>query len=344
MLNGSAYAFTGVNAYEAATDWGVNAGCGPMLSDAGLVTLFTSLKPGQVLRFWAFQALATNYKTKALDWSGIDRVINTAARYGVKVIPALSGESGGCDDNHWKDAAWFSGGYMAVFDSSQWPASTPLSFWDYMHLFLGRYAGNPTIAMIELVSEPAPTDPGYACRSESAAASSLRNFFDTVGGEAKRVDRNHLFESGTQGVGECGTQDEGCTSSSWTSCTTHDFGYVEASPGVDVASYHDYGADSVAVTGYLSESIGLARAAGKPLVVGEAGIDAQANLFGCMSLLGRTSLLNIKMSAQFLAGASGFVAWNWVPGNPGSGGCSYDIGPSDPVLTDLANYQLTLSR
>jgi aryl-phospho-beta-D-glucosidase BglC (GH1 family) len=339
MLNGQPYRFTGVNAYEAATDWDVNAGCGQMLTAQDMTNLFVnSLKSGQVVRFWAFQALATNNKTKLRDWTGIDRVINAAAAYGVKVIPALSAQTGGCDDNHWKDVSWYSGGYMNVYDDlNQWPASTPESYWQYMHEFLNRYGSNPAIAMIELVSEPNPTDPGYVCVDETAARNALRSFFDTVGGEAKNVDPNHLLESGQQGVGQCGQQDQGCTSLIWTSCTTLDYQYVVQSVGVDVASYHDYGADTTALPGSLAESIPQAAAAGKPLVVGEGGMNAQASLGGCMTLTDRANNLSVKLAGQFAAGVSGVAIWDWIPGAAGST-CTYDIVAGDPVLQILQQY------
>lgn len=335
-LNGQPYRFTGVNAYEAATYWGVNAGCGQMLSDQDLSNLFTqSLRSGQVVRFWAFQALATNYTTKQRDWTGIDRVINTAAKYGVKVIPTLTDERGTCDDGHWKDPAWYQGGYMNVYQSSQ--SVTPVSFWQYMHEFLNRYGSNPTIAMVELVNEPAPTSSGYMCTSESTAASALRSFFDVVGGEAKKVDPNHLLEAGQQGVGQCGQSDAGCTSSSWTSCTTQDYKYVDASPGLDVASYHDYGADTTPVPAYLQESIAQATADGKPMVSGEMGVNADPSGSGCVSLSTRASQVGAKLGGQFNAGVSGALVWDWMPGSMATS-CAYDVASGDPVLQMLQRY------
>jgi len=340
-LGGQPYRFTGVNAYEAATDWGVNAGCGQMLSDQDLTNLFGSnLRSGQVVRFWAFQALATNYATKQRDWTGIDRVINAAALHGVKVIPALSAQTGDCDDNHWKDVSWYTGGYMNVYnDLSRWPASTPESFWQYMHEFLSRYDFNPAIAMIELVSEPNPTDPGFVCINESQAATALRSFFDIVGAEAKKVDPNHLIESGQQGVGQaCGQQDQGCTSWSWTSCTAHDYEYVDQSSGVDVTSYHDYGADTTPVPYYLGETIRQATADDKPVIVGEMGIKAQVSLSGCMTLIDRASNINAKISGQFAGGVSGVAIWDFVSSNPGTDCVFEDIVPGDPVFPMLQQY------
>jgi mannan endo-1,4-beta-mannosidase len=327
MLNGQPYRFTGVNAYEAATYWGINAGCGQMLTDLDMTNLFVnSLHSGQVVRFWAFQALATNYTTKQRDWTGIDRVINTAATYGVKVIPALSGESGGCDDNHWKDVSWYTGGYMNVYDDvNQWPASTPESFWQYMHEFLNRYGSNPAIAMIELVSEPTATDTGYVCTSESDSMNALRSFYDVVGGEAKRVDSNHLFESGQQGVGQCGLQ-------------SSDYQYVNASAAIDVTSYHDYGQDTTPIPSYLQESLNYSTGISKPLVVGEMGMNAQLNVTACaLTLANRANDISAKLSGQFAAAVSGITVWDWIPGSMGAT-CTYDIAAGDPALLILQQY------
>ena len=333
LLNGQPYRFTGVNAYEAATYWGINAGCGGMLKDQDLDTLFgNSLRPGQVVRFWAFQGLATNYATKQRDWTGIDRVLTAAAQHRVKVIPALSDQVGTCDDGHWRDVAWYSGGYMNTYESAQ--NITPESFWQYMHEFLSRYRSNPAIAMIELVNEPSPTNPGYVCVNQDTAATALRSFYDTVGSEAKRVDPNHLFESGQQGVGQCGQQNQGCSSPQWTSCSTLHYAYVDASPGVDVTSYHDYEHDGEPIPGYLQESLAQAGMNGKPLIVGEMGMKAHDNLGGCMSLGSRAGNVAAKLAAQFGAGVQGVLVWDFVPGVPRST-CDYDMTAGDPVLGAL---------
>lgn len=326
-LGGKVWTFTGVNAYEAATDWGVNYGCGTMpgwQGGADLATLFSSLRPGDVVRFWAFQALATNYTTKQLDWAPIDNVINTAAEYGIKVIPALTDQSGICDDNYWHDTAWYAGGFDNVYDPSQTPDSTPLSYSAYVQAFAERYKDNPTIAMIELVSEPSPTEYEYQCVNEPAAAQALRYFFDTVGAEIRAIDPNHLIKSGMQGEGQCGAEGS-------------DYGYVMASPYMDVASVHDYTTDALTtVPGTdLVGSLQQAQADGKPLIVGEAGEEAQASLAGCASLPDRVSLMQMKMSAQFAAGIGGFLAWDWEPSPPSAGSCDFDFGPQDPLIAAL---------
>ena len=70
VLNGVPHHVVGVNAYELATDWGTNAGCGAMLSNTQLNTLFASLPANSLVRFWAFQgSMAINIKTHQIDWA-----------------------------------------------------------------------------------------------------------------------------------------------------------------------------------------------------------------------------------------------------------------------------------
>jgi hypothetical protein len=96
-LYGKPYTYTGINAYELATYWGDNAGCGGMLSDTDLDTFFASLRPNSVVRFWAFQDLAMNYQTGARSWKGIDRVFASAAKYNQFLLPTIANHWNACD-------------------------------------------------------------------------------------------------------------------------------------------------------------------------------------------------------------------------------------------------------
>ena len=60
-IGGVPTVFTGFNAYQLATDWGTNAGCGGMATTAQIDAFFASLRPNSLVRFWAFQGtMATN--------------------------------------------------------------------------------------------------------------------------------------------------------------------------------------------------------------------------------------------------------------------------------------------
>ncbi len=333
-LNGSSYKFVGVNAYEAATDWGTNAGCGADLTEAQLNQLFTSLPPNSLVRFWAFQgSMATNTNTGQIDWGPIDRVFAAAVSHNQRLIVVLTDQGGTCDGDHWQDPSWYEGRFRDVFSdpsTSTGQNLTPLSYWKYLQDIVGRYADSPALGMWEPISEaeastcPIRYEPNncsgnQTCPDEALAAAALRYFFDTVGAEIHVLDPKHLVESGLLGGGQCGTQGP-------------DYQYVSASPGIDVLSYHDYyGQTPIGGDQWNGIALRLQQAAalGKPIIAGEVGLMAGVAA-GCRSNEARNRAFLGKESTQAQAGSSGFLVWNWVPSL--SDTCSYDVAPTDPVL------------
>jgi mannan endo-1,4-beta-mannosidase len=330
--------FTGVNAYELATAWGTNSGCGGLENTAQIAGLFSTLAPGSIVRFWAFQGtMATDVSTGLIDWAPIDQVFYLAAAYHIYLIPAITDQGGNCDGNHWKDPAWYTGGYRDVFNSpanSDGTGHTPLSYWTYLQEVVDRYKNSPALGMWEPISEPeASTCPAadqpdncsghQTCPDEAAAAADLTSFFDVVGTQIHALDPLHLVEAGFLGGGQCGT-------------ASTDYAVVGASPGIDVLSVHDYygaaplGGD--ASTG-LAKRFAQAADLNKPIITGEVGILA-GDLPGCTSVSRRRTEMAAKKKAQFAAGSSAFLVWNWVL-DPSSS-CSYDTGPSDPLMSLLA--------
>jgi mannan endo-1,4-beta-mannosidase len=327
--------FTGVNAYELATSWGTNAGCGGMESPAQIAALFASLGPGSMVRFWAFQGgLATDVHTGAIDWAPIDQVFYLAAAYHVYLIPAITDQGGACDGDHWQNPSWYAGGYQDVFNSDA-SDPTPLSYWDYMRELVSRYKNSPALGMWEPISEPEASSCGtpyqpdncsghQTCPSESVAAADLISFLDVVGGAIHSIDPTHLVEEGLLGSGQCGTEGS-------------DYARVGASPGIDVLSVHDYyGKDALGGDRYNGLALRFAQAAflDKPIITAEVGIDAGTSP-GCETLTQRATAMAAKKKAQFAAGSSAFLVWDWVltPLGP----CSDNTGPGDPLLHVLAN-------
>ncbi len=334
VLDGSVYRFTGVDAYEAATEWGINNGCGAELSDQQLNDLFASLPPNSLVRIWAFQGtMATNVATHQLDWAPLDRVFAAAVSHGQRLIVAITDQGGTCDGGHWQDPSWYEGGFRDVFNSpsnSNGSGLTPLSYWTYLQDIVTRYAGSPALGMWEPISEaeastcPAQYQPSncsgnQTCPDEAVAASALRYFFDTVGAEIHALDPRHLVESGLLGGGQCGTEGS-------------DYQYVSASPGIDVLSYHDYwGETPIGGGDQQGMPVRLAQAAAldKPIIAGEAGLIAGTGP-GCLSDATRNAAFIAKEQAQFSAGSSGLLVWNWVPSLTTA--CSYDVAPTDPIM------------
>jgi hypothetical protein len=336
VLHGSTYRFTGVNAYELGTLWGTDAGCGAMASDGQLDRLFASLPADSLVRTWAFQgSMATDVHTRQLDWGPLDRVFAAAAAHAQRLIVVVTDQGGTCDNGHWQDPSWYASGFQQVYDdpsTTDGHGLTPLSYWSYLQALVARYGSSPALGMWEPVSEaeastcrtadePTSCSGHQTCPDETAAAAALRHFFDVVGGEIHALDPTRLVESGLLGGGQCGTQGG-------------DYAYVSASPGIDVLSYHDYyGALPLGGDQWNGIGVRLAQAAamGKPIIAGEVGIVAGGS--GCPSLEQRAAALAAKKWAQEAAGASGLLAWNWVP--LASAGCAYDVGPGDPLLGEM---------
>lgn len=335
-LDGKPFRFTGVNAYQLGTLWGTNPGCGAQVDD--LDGFFKSLRPNSVVRIWAFQGtIGTNVATKKTDFTPLDRVIEAAEKNNQKLIVAISGQSGTCDDGHWKDTAWYKGGFKQAFNDDR-RGMAPLSFLEYTRQIVTRYKDSPAIAIWEPVSEPETTDcqPGYEtdecyfhgiCKDHTLGAQALRSFFDTVGSEIKRIDPNHLVGSGVIGTSQCGVNDK-------------HYKYVHESPGIDVASYHDY--ENPAMPGDqwngLATRLSQMREVNKPLIVGEVGVNARENSANCTTLPSRRDLMKNKMDTQFKAGISGFLLWSWHGHK--SYDCNYDVTPGDPLMTLLQTYAI----
>ncbi len=334
ILEGQPYRFTGVDAYELATDWGADSGCGGMETDAQLDDLFSSLAPNSLVRIWAFQgSMATDVHTHALDWAPLDRVFAAAAAYHQRLIVALTDQGGTCDGDVWQGPSWYEGGFMDVFDTTattDGQGLTPLSYWDYLQAIVNRYKSSPALGMWEPVSEPeASTCTGNyepqtcwghnVCVNETVAAQALRHFFDVVGGEIHLLDPTHLVESGTIGGGQCGT-------------AGIDYQYVSASPGIDVLSYHDYYAGTpMGGDQWNGLAVRFAQAAAldKPIIGGEVGEQAGPGS-GCLGLAQRATDFSAKLRTQMQAGSAGLLAWDWLP-SPSST-CTTDTYPGDPLM------------
>lgn len=335
-LNGTARRFTGVNAYHLASDFSFNYGCGDNNKQTDLDSFFSSLRPVSVVRIWGFQHLAFNKYTGTVDFTTMDRVVQTAERYGHKLIIAIANQTGNCDTPAYKDEAWYAGGYRQVFNGGTYNggatgASTPLSYWDYLHRIVPRYANSPAVAIWQPVNEPRDAiinaDGSQTC--STTAAATLRKFFDDVGGEIHRLAPKQLVGSAVIGQGNCGSKGA-------------EYQSLHASPGIDVGSYHDYNYDASPMPGDqwngLAVRISQMNQVGKPLIIDEVGMVAADGVAGCMTLAQRRDKINAKMGAQLAQGIDMYLAWAWTKSTTNT--CSVNIRAADPTLTLLKTYPL----
>ena len=338
-LNGEPYQFIGVNAFNLGTYAGANAGCGSQVND--LDAFFSQLRPNSMVRVWAFQGgITTNVTTKQTDWTGLDRVVNTAQKDGIKLILVLGDQAGACDDGHWRDVSWYTSGYKQAFNDYG-NGLTPIPYLDYVKLVVARYKDSPAVAMWEPINEPEAANcqsgTGTACYAhqtcdEPAASQAMRSFFDDIGTTIKSIDPNHLVSSGVGGDGQCGA-------------VYGDYQYIHAGPGIDVATYHDYDRDNEPMPGDpwngLQERLNQMKQINKPLIIEEAGIIGGDNATGCVSLSTRMDEFKAKIDAAFIAGAAGYMPWDLTGGTPT--GCNFSIGDNDPLLGFLHNYPVSMS-
>jgi len=313
--------FVGLNAYELATDYGVNNGCG---SDIHTSTdaFFASLPTGTVVRFWAMQpfgtASANTLNPNSLTWGPLDNVFATAAKYGDKLIPVLGNQWGDCDGVNESPGvqlgqAFYSGGYTSNTSEG------PLPYSQWVKDIVARYASSPAVYAWEPINEPQVCDV-----TEAQATTDLTSFFTAVGGEIHALAPGSKVESGFLGTGTCGLENG-------------DYQTVGASPGLDILTYHDYYAATAAVGGDQYNGIAVrvaqAKALGKPIIAGEMGIEAGTSC--SVSLAQRAADYSAKISAQSALGVTGFMFWDWYPGPTSS--CVYEnMQAGDPALALLA--------
>lgn len=280
-LNGSRYQFAGVDAYELATWWSVNVGCGSEVDN--LSGFFSSLKPNSVVRFWAYQDFARNKLTGGRDWTPIDRVVQAASAAHQRLIFVLGDQWSSCNGEQFKDATFYTGGYRTAV-----PGGEQETYWSWVHDVVTRYRSSPAVGMWEPLNEAQ----GYC---DTWWAGTLEQFFNAVGGLIKSIDPRHLVESGVLGGNQCGLAGT-------------DYLYAQNTPNIDVVSYHDYN-DPSPVPAALAYRVAQAQLLDKPIIVGEAG------------WLSDCPLMQLKQPAQFAAGVSGFLPWNWD--GPGESVCGF---------------------
>ncbi|WP_218594155.1 cellulase family glycosylhydrolase, partial [Pseudonocardia oceani] len=206
----------------------------------------------------------------------LDAAVAAARENAVYLAITLDDAIGGCGEDD-KDEAWFA------------DASERTVFRDHMTALLERYRGETTIAWFEYFNEP------------SYAGGALREFYDEMGAAADAVDPDRLFSSGT--VAPYWLDGE------------ENFRDVHESPGVDVASMHEYDENEVE----SNHGPGVrANSGGKPVIVGEYGITAGQ---GCGLDYGARAALIAEKAQVYTdtsGGYAGALAWAW---QPGTGGC-----------------------
>ena len=194
-----------------------------------------------------------------------------------------------------------------------------------VNTYNGRvYKNDPTILMWELANEP---------RSSERTGELVRSWVAEIAGFAKSIDRNHLIGTGEEGfdISGAGYQTaEQYGGQAWLFDGTAGISFSKnlQDPNIDVASIHLYsdtwkiGAENGSL--WIVDHAEISRRLGKPLILGEFGIQTKK------SLVYRAWLNTIVNSA-----ASGGLVWQLVyEGRNDVDG--YSISCSrDPLVCDV---------
>ena len=206
----------------------------------------------------------------------LDAALESARQHNVYLTITLDDAIGGCGESD-KTAAWFD-------DRSERDV-----YRNHLETLLDRYRGETAFAWFEYFNEPDYED------------GALRQFYDEMGAAADTIDPDRLFASGTVAPYWVDGEDN--------------FADIHSSPGVDIASLHEY--DENEIESNHGPKV-RANSAGKPTIVGEYGITAGA---GCDSSFGSRAARVADKAVAYTdtdAGYAGAFAWAW---QPGGGGC-----------------------
>jgi len=282
----------------------VQSGCGGPLTDAQLYPFFGQFRPrNNVLRFFAHQGLAINGITGLRDWSGIDAVVEAAQSTGTLLMMVLGNQAGECNSDN-LPPSWYQSGYLSTN-----PGQTT-SYYQYVSDAVTRYRDSPAVGFWTPQNEP------YVGAGNIAI---LASWFTAICNLIKSIDP---YRPTTMG-GSTGDADPG------------DFLDILQNTPVDVGEYHDYNFDDTPISPEFAARIADAKTAGKPIITGECGINANDSVGGCKATAVRAAEFKAKMDGQFAAGVSGFLPWNLSYTNPA---CNTDIVTGDPTLALIHDY------
>jgi hypothetical protein len=228
------------------------------------------------------------------DIDRLDAAVESAKANDIYLTITLDDAIGGCGESD-KDDEWY---------ADQGERDT---FRAHMTTLLERYRGESTIAWFEYFNEPDYAD------------GQLREFYDEMGAAADEVDPDRLFASGTiapYSVGE-----------------DADFLALNESPGVDIASLHEYDEDEVE-SNHGPDT--RANSAGKPVIVGEFGLYASEAGEDCeRDFAERAEQAAAKIRVYTAEGYAGAQMWAWQPGPDNASECEYGNLDVDTAAQDL---------
>ena len=287
------------------TEGGPQQGCGAILDSEDQEYELKQIAGtgANVIRVWFFQKYYQDHmenEPKGNGWEPYIHLLKAAKNAGLLVIPVITNEWDQCDredgtlndGNHLPYTFYEpgAGGYEAPqfnyrYSAKQWAQMvaeefSPNSTGEAKELW-------KSIAFYQIINEAELDLKSTSSECAPNGAQLLYNFAQNMaqtiksGYVGKSPVAPPLVSLGTMGIGQCGV------SSDVPDPVNHpsigDYAYANSAPGIDICEVHDYDAESESDTTYdwyglpydsLQQRI--ADCSTKPLFVGEAGIEANA--------------------------------------------------------------------
>lgn len=162
MLDGKIHRAPGVNNFALT---GCHHGYAP--SQAEMDSYFSKMKPGTMVRTWAFSQS---------NGTLIDRTVATAAKYNVKLVLALADGAEYCGSPDF-NPSWYGGGFKGAYFS-------------WITTITQKHKNSPAIGAWEIMNEP-------GLKGGGPSPSVMKSFFDQTAAHIKANDPNHLVSTGT---------------------------------------------------------------------------------------------------------------------------------------------------
>lgn len=268
-LRGEPYRFVSLNAFTL-------TGCGnadEMYDPGALDRFFASLRPGSLVRSYAFRSQAL---------SDIEAVVDSASRHQQLLELVLTDGNGSCaDTGSTKDEAWYSAGFRA-------------DYLPWVRELTAHFSQTPTVAVWELVSSPT-----------EVSAPTLRAFYDEVGGVVHQLAPRQLVASGTHGAWAYGGEANYVMLHESAGIDVASVRDYEQAPGMPANTEQALSALAGAKPLVLSEAGVYASPTGDPTQELEGRV--------CISWAERRNVLESWIEEAMATRLAGLNVWNYLP-------------------------------
>ena len=186
------------------------------------------------------------------------------------------------------------------------------SYLPHVKRIVEMFKDSPAVGMWEILNEPG-----------DAAWQVIKEFYDIVAAEIKKIDHDHLVSTGSW--------------SPWAYGGEEPFRELHSGPHIDVGCIHEYDYDynqsNMIESPHFQAAMNAMRDLDKVLIVEETGIESGDRCRTDRNT--RAEAMRQKMDVYFRKGAAAVLVWNLAAEVRG---CAFSFTPEDPMMEMIAEY------